>query len=39
MKKKIITIVLTAALAGMLPGCGSRELSNEYVTVTQYKGL
>lgn len=39
MKKKIIAIMLAAALAGTLPGCGSKELSNEYVTVTQYKGL
>lgn len=39
MKKKIIAIMLAAALAGTLPGCSSGEVSNEYVTVTQYKGL
>lgn len=38
MKKKIITVLLAAALAGTLAGC-SGELSNDYVTVKQYKGL
>ena len=38
MKKKLISVLLAAALAGTLAGC-SGELSNEYVTVTQYKGL
>ncbi len=38
MKKKLISVMLAAALAGTLAGC-SGELSNEYVTVTQYKGL
>lgn len=31
-------MILAAAVAGTLAGC-SNELSNEYVTVTQYKGL
>lgn len=38
MKKKFITVMLAAALAGTLAGC-SEELSNDYVTVKQYKGL
>ena len=38
MKKKILAVMLAAALAGALAGC-SGELSNDYVTVTQYKGL
>ena len=38
MKKKFVTVISAAAVAGMLAGC-SGELSNEYVTVTQYKGL
>lgn len=38
MKKKMVCIVLASALAGMLAGC-SGELSNDYVTVKQYKGL
>lgn len=38
MKKKFVIAVTAAAAAGMLAGC-SGELSNEYVTVTQYKGL
>ena len=38
MKKKMISVILAAALAGTLAGC-STELSNEYVTVAQYTGL
>ena len=39
MKQKMIAMLLAAAVAGTLAGCGSKELSNEYVTVTKYKGL
>lgn len=39
MKRKMAVILLSAALAGsLLAGC-SGEVSNEYVTVKQYKGL
>lgn len=38
MKNRFVIIVTAAVTAGMLAGC-SGELSNEYVTVTQYKGL
>ena len=38
MKKKIVSVMMAAALAAALAGC-SGELSNDYVTVTQYKGL
>ena len=39
MKRKIAVVLLSAALAGsLLAGC-SGEVSNEYVTVKQYKGL
>ena len=38
MKRKFLSLMLAAALAGTLAGCSS-ELSNEYVTVKQYKGL
>ena len=38
MKNRLVCIALAAAVAGTLAGC-SGELSNEYVTVTQYKGL
>ena len=38
MKNRFVCIALAAAVAGTLAGC-SGELSNEYVTVTQYKGL
>lgn len=39
MKKKLAAVLMAAAVtAGLLAGC-SRDLSNEYVTVKQYKGL
>lgn len=38
MKKRILAMILAAAVAGTAAGCSS-ELSNDYVTVTQYKGL
>lgn len=38
MKKKFVITVTAAVAAGMMAGCSS-QLSNEYVTVTQYKGL
>lgn len=38
MKKKLITLLTAGVLAVSLAGC-SGELSNEYVTVKQYKGL
>ena len=38
MKKKIVSVMMAAMLAASLAGC-SGELSNDYVTVTQYKGL
>ena len=39
MKKKLAAVLTAAAVtAGLLAGC-SGDLSNEYVTVKQYKGL
>ena len=38
MKKKLLNVMFAAVVAASLAGC-SGELSNEYVTVTQYKGL
>ena len=38
MKKKIVSVLLAAAMALSVIGCGSK-LSNDYVTVNQYKGL
>lgn len=38
MKKKIAATVIAAVMSVSAAGC-SKELSNEYVTVTQYKGL
>ncbi|MDL2295799.1 trigger factor [Lachnospiraceae bacterium OttesenSCG-928-E19] len=40
MKKKIIAAMLIVSMLGVsLTACGSKELSNDYVTITQYKGL
>lgn len=38
MKKKSVIMAVAVMTAGLLAGCGN-ELSNEYVTVKQYKGL
>lgn len=38
MKKKYIAVLAAAALAATVTGC-SQELSNDYVTVKEYKGL
>lgn len=40
MKKKIAAACMVVSLLGVsLAGCGNKELSNEYIKVTQYKGL
>lgn len=39
MKKKLITVLMAGVLAASLAGCSGGELSNEYVTVKQYKGI
>ena len=39
MKKKLVVLLMAATLAFSAVGCGSTELSNEYITVTQYKNL
>ena len=38
MKKRIIAAIAGVFLIGSLTGCSSR-LSNEYITIKQYKGL
>lgn len=38
MKKKFVSVLMAAVVAAALAGCSS-ELSNDYVTVKQYKGL
>ena len=38
MKKRIAAVMIAAAMAAAMTGCSS-ELSNDYVTVKQYKGL
>lgn len=39
MKKRIVSMMLAAMMALSVVGCGSKSLSNDYVTVKQYKGL
>ena len=39
MKKRIVSMMLAAMMALSVVGCGSKTLSNDYVTVKQYKGL
>lgn len=39
MKKRILAAVLGICIAGSLSGCSESQLSNEYITITQYKGL
>jgi len=40
MKKRLIAGVMIVGLIGAsLAGCGSKELSNDYIKITQYKGL
>ena len=39
MKKRIVSMMLAAMVALSVAGCGSKTLSNDYVTVKQYKGL
>lgn len=39
MKKKILALLLSACMVGSLVGCSGSQLSNEYITITQYKGL
>ena len=39
MKKRIVSMMLAAMVALSVVGCGSKTLSNDYVTVKQYKGL
>lgn len=39
MKKKLIAVLLTGALAASLAGCSGGGLINEYVSIKEYKGL
>ena len=38
MKKRILAVILSVCVAASMTGC-STELSNEYITIKQYKGL
>lgn len=37
--KKLAVLLLAACTAFSLVGCGSKELKNEYVTISEYKGV
>lgn len=39
MKKRIVTIGLVISMMAALAGCGSKEISNDKITIKQYKGL
>lgn len=39
MKKRILTLILGVCLAVTAVGCGSKEISNDKITIKQYKGL
>lgn len=39
MKKRWSVLVLCGVMAASLAGCSSDEISNEYITIKQYKGL
>lgn len=39
MKKKLITLVVGVCTVAMLAGCGSKKLSNDYITLKEYKGV
>lgn len=39
MKKKIAALLVGACITGLLAGCGEKQLSNDYITITQYKNL
>lgn len=39
MKKKLMTLVAFLCVAVMLAGCGAKAISNDKITIKQYKGL
>ena len=39
MKKKIITLVLGICAMAALTACGSKKISNDKITIEQYKGI
>ena len=39
MKKKILALLLSVCMVGSIAGCASGPISNEHITITQYKGL
>lgn len=39
MKKRIMALVVSACIMVSMVGCGAKEISNEYITISQYKGV
>ena len=39
MKRRVLTLLVGAIMAVSLIGCGSKEISNDKITIKQYKGL
>lgn len=39
MKKKLMTLVIGVCTVAMLAGCSSKKLSNDYITLKEYKGV
>lgn len=39
MKKSFITLIAGIMIVTLLAGCGNREISNDNITISQYKGL
>lgn len=38
-KTKIAALIMAACLAASVVGCGSKEISNDYITISQYKNV
>lgn len=39
MKKKILALLMSVCMMGSIAGCSTSPISDEYITITQYKGL
>ena len=39
MKKRILALIMGVCLAATTVGCGAKEISNDKITIKQYKGL
>lgn len=39
MKRKVLALIVSACTVVSIMGCGSKEISNDYITVSKYKGV